>query len=924
MHRIYIVFILTLLSLNAAAQKTHHSVEGRVVESFSGDNMGGVAVELLNEDSVLIDTTMTVEIPKEILEQEPTLAYVQGSYSFVVNKPGRYIIRVSKDGYETACTDFVIHSKRERHVAVKDIRIMRSVMSLPEVDVVATKIKMVYKGDTLVYNADAFRVAEGSMLDALIAMLPGASIDANGQISVNGLPIESLLVNGQDFFNGSPKLALQNLPAYSVSKIKIYNREGPTSRMMGRDMGDSDHVMDVRLKKEYATGYMANGEAGGGTKQRYKLRAFGMRHNKINRTIAFANINNLNDNRRIGDNGNWQSGALPSGVLTTKSAGLSHMHTFGQFSNFITNNTYTRTDNNNTSRSDTRTFLEGGDVMRQSTADNTAMAEDFRSMNSFRIEGEGNYIQGRVNASYTKRRNTGLATSETGDETSIANTLLNRSAASGNTLNINTSIHGAKKLYIDMLELDAAFAYERTVMDEFGLYDMRFGNGQQPSFHNRYKDNSRHNMSTEAKLQYNYILGSKTLKPYYNIKYRYNRTNNMMYRLDLLDYAGSTDFGILPSTSDMLADAIESNNSYNYRERTFDHTAGLRLEWNFRKKGIGSLTLNMPVRWTTKRLKGFRLENLDIHRTATFFEPDFIIAMAKDPNTMFTQIRLSYLSETPQMQMMVDCADNSNPLFIQTGNPHLKNIHHLTASASLRHHWNTKSRIDAGLSYMLTKNAVAYGFVYNRQDGITTIRPENVNGNWRIGGNATYSMNIGKKTTLSNAFSTMFIHSVDLASAEGSDVSDRSSVNNLNMANTLKMDTEFSNGWTMGLNAKVRWNNATSERTGFSKVNATDFSFGMNAMINLPWKMQLTTDINQYFHRGYEMSGMNTEELVWNARLTKSVMKGRLLFAIEGFDILGKLSSRRCHINSQGRTETWTNTIPRYAMLSVTFNLTKK
>lgn len=88
--------------------------------------------------------------------------------------------------------------------------------------------------------------------------------------------------------------------------------------------------------------------------------------------------------------------------------------------------------------------------------------------------------------------------------------------------------------------------------------------------------------------------------------------------------------------------------------------------------------------------------------------------------------------------------------------------------------------------------------------------------------------------------------------------------------------------------------------------------------------MQLTIDINHYFHRGYEMSGMNTEELVWNARLTKSVMKGRMLFAVEGFDILGELSSRRFHINSQGRTETWTNTIPRYVMFSVTFNLTKK
>ena len=103
-------------------------------------------------------------------------------------------------------------------------------------------------------------------------------------------------------------------------------------------------------------------------------------------------------------------------------------------------------------------------------------------------------------------------------------------------------------------------------------------------------------------------------------------------------------------------------------------------------------------------------------------------------------------------------------------------------------------------------------------------------------------------------------------------------------------------------------------------MNATDFSFGMNAMVNLSLQMQLTTDINHYFRRGYEMSGMNTEELVWNARLTKSVMKGRMLFAVEGFDILGELSSRRFHINSQGRTETWTNTIPRYVKFSVTFN----
>ena len=196
--------------------------------------------------------------------------------------------------------------------------------------------------------------------------------------------------------------------------------------------------------------------------------------------------------------------------------------------------------------------------------------------------------------------------------------MLNRGAASGNTLSLNAFMNGAKKLYIDMLELETAFAYERTVTDEFGLYDMAFGDGQQPSFCNRYKGNSRHKVSAKAQLQYVYILGDKTLKPYYSIDYRYNRTNNMTYRLNLIDYAGSSDFGILPSVSDILADAIEGDNSYSYRERMLDHTAGLRMEWNFRKEGIGSLTLNLPLRWSGNSLKGFRQENLDIHRNGIF------------------------------------------------------------------------------------------------------------------------------------------------------------------------------------------------------------------------------------------------------------------------------------------------------------------
>ena len=89
----------------------------------------------------------------------------------------------------------------------------------------ASLVKMVVDHDTIVYNAGAFQLAEGSMLDGLIKQLPGAEIRDN-RIYVNGEFVQSLLVNGKDFFKGDPAIALENLPAYMVNKIKGWTVTG--------------------------------------------------------------------------------------------------------------------------------------------------------------------------------------------------------------------------------------------------------------------------------------------------------------------------------------------------------------------------------------------------------------------------------------------------------------------------------------------------------------------------------------------------------------------------------------------------------------------------------------------------------------------------------------------------------------------------
>lgn len=189
----------------------------------------------------------------------------------------------------------------------------------------SSRVKFYHKGDTLIFDADAFNTADGSMLDALIRQLPGVELKSNGQILVNGRLVESLLLNGEYFFRGKNELMLENLPAYTVKNIKVYERPDEISRLTGQDRGGKDYVMDVRLKKEYSIGWLMNVEGGAGSKDRYLARLFALRFSNHSRLALFGNMNNLNDNRKPGENDGWTPEAMPIGFLATKRAGIDYL-----------------------------------------------------------------------------------------------------------------------------------------------------------------------------------------------------------------------------------------------------------------------------------------------------------------------------------------------------------------------------------------------------------------------------------------------------------------------------------------------------------------------------------------------------------------------------------------------------------------------
>lgn len=179
---------------------------------------------------------------------------------YVPNEDAEYTLSAYAPGFENVTCPVSIkkHGNRDIDIELDDLIFEREGTQLKEVVVTASKVKFYARGDTMVYNADAFLLPEGTMLDVLIKQLPGVEIRDGGEIYVNGKYVESLLLNGSDFFDGNKQLMLKNLASYTVKDISVYDKMSEKSKLAEQNLGDSEYVMDVKLKRDYMSGFVGN------------------------------------------------------------------------------------------------------------------------------------------------------------------------------------------------------------------------------------------------------------------------------------------------------------------------------------------------------------------------------------------------------------------------------------------------------------------------------------------------------------------------------------------------------------------------------------------------------------------------------------------------------------------------------------------
>lgn len=972
MKQILVIIFCFLPFLQASSQKngllqfskteTNYIVYGQVQDFITRQPLVDVKSQILTEDSVLLFEWVT--------SHQNGMQDMKLPFILLIPKEGSYLLRFNKDGYEETIIPYKVSKLRKSESSMKHspvlLRRSPKVKTLKGVTIKATKVKFYVHGDTLVYNADAFQLEEGSMLDALIRQLPGTELKDDGRIFVNGKQVESLLLNGEDFFKKDRTIMLENLPTYMVNKVQVYEKEGQTSQLLGKNIGDQQLVMDVRLKKQYEIGWMGNIEAAGGTHERYLARLFALRFTAHSRLSAFANVNNLNDKQRPGVSSEWMP-EISEGLSTTHNGGVDYLindrrNRFKLEGEAVVNHTDTRNEERTTSQS----YLPNGDAYGRNRYAAYAHSLNMSTNHTWTFSPE--WVNFIVRPTFTFAKTQGdkaglaamaehelysnetldtlLAPDVTPDKLAgIINRTRSQQKYNGHDLTAGMQMQASIKLphTMDKLMVETRGYYTDNLQYNYThkLYD--YPKESIPiDRRNEYGRNGANNHSVAAKLTYvSWVMGHNwTLMPSYEYATDRTKQQNRLYRLDYLtsDVSEWPELGVLPSVSDWMEQTFDPHHSVFATAKNNYHVVALKMHKEEFQNNHWRFDFNFPLSIDRKHLEYYRPALVDTAfvKQYLFFRPSLMARhnwhrQSKDGYLLAThELELNYEMgmDAPTMSYFVDVRTDDNPLQVFTGNNNLEVMYRHRWSAGYKWNNTKKHRLfAASADYQLTQNAVAMGYSYNRETGVYTYRPENVNGNQNVSGRLNFSTPIDKHEhlMLDLNINVSYLHSVDLSSDAVDETFKKSYVNTTYLTPGIRLNYSISKV-RIGGKASVTYTHQTSMREGFFPLNAADFNYGLTFIADISKGWQLSTDATMYSRRGYTDSEMNSDNFVWNIRVAKKFMKGRLNLMLDGFDVLNNLSNINRHINAQGHTETWYMSIPRYAMLHAVyrFNISPK
>lgn len=849
--------------------------------------------------------------------------------SFHAKKESPYLLKVSYIGMKP---EFRALNTGKTKIHVGNI-VLTEGLELSEVVVTAPIKEVELVGDTTVINADAYRIPEGSNLEELVKKIPGLEYDRQNKTLVyNGLPIAEINVNGEAFFAGNHALALENLPADLVSRIKVYDKRSEMEKFMGIKTGEENYVLDLQTKKEFNGTLMTSVAAGKGNNKKKEaelisnfFKTGGENLSVIaksgNRNMTSANKDNRQDNVAV--------------IFLKKFGKKIHLNGNVMYSNAI---------NGNEGTSYYEQYLKTGNRYRYATSDrhNTnrmastmlSMKWNIDKMTLLNLSGSFSAMKGTNGsdsrqATYNENPELDITAPFNGEENGqtendirVNGIRMNSRSTSANRqyflnadltrrLNEKGSSLGLTMQYSEGRGKNEAFSVSSTTY--YQLQD-EWGNDS-VLYRNQYYDSPNRNRKFSLGLILTQPL-HKSLRAQLSYKFRRENQNNDRNTYDLSRFFDGTDDEPLYTLPEGYEAAYTDSLSNRSRSHTTAHEVALHLNYTDRTWEINAGLSVVPERQSLDQKTG-RMQ-ADTLRTSVNYYPAVTVLWHKKK----TRVQLSYEGDTkqPGLTELLTLTDNSDPLNITRGNPSLRPSYNQRVRLEAR---DTKIGLNGDMTWANTVNSVTRAVTYNTQTGGIESYPVNVNGNWNARATVRYQKRIKRRFSVTARTGASFSQNVSLINEGQQEMPERSTTHNTTLNANLRFGYQPQWGG-FDLTGDWRFRHSTNllRETG---DYTRDYRLGVNAYADLPGGIQLRSDVDYSFRNGTNITPGEDDQVVWNASLSWRFLKQKKAeLSFYWADILSQKKNFTRSVSSSGLSERHTQQIGSWFMLSFKYRFNKQ
>ena len=933
-----LLFLVAAQLFAATSFAQTSSISGTVANAFDSIPLSGANIVLTKNDSN---------------KGRGVIADFDGNFSFDNVTDGAFLLKISYVGYQDFTRKIRVNG---RPIQLGILPLQEEVEELKEAVVTGQAVRVLQKGDTLQYNANAYKTLPDASAEDLLEKMPTVVIE-NGKVQAEGEDVKQVLVDGKRFFGDDPTAAIRNLPAEVIDKIEIFDKQSDQAEFTGFDDGETSKTINIVTKADRRNGQFGKIYVGYGSEDKYqaggninlfsgdqRISIIGMANNVNQQNFSTEDLLGVvgssgggrgggqggrgggqggRGGGQGGGRGGNSSGASANdflvgqqaGITDTQSGGINFTDEWGDKVDVSASYFFNRSDNVSDQLMSQQFFDDGGFnelYDEKSSSQNTNTNHRFNGQLDFEIDSLN---------SLTWRPKLSFQTND-GIQSIFGQTLLGADVLNQTDNDFNADL-SALSFSNDLIWKHKFTKPRRTLSvrlntrfspkkgESYLFSENSFGN--QPAdtlLIDQYATLDLNSWNASANLQYTEPLGEKSmLMLNYRTSYQQEESNKETF-----------DFNEETTQYDLFDQGLSNVFSNDY----FTQQAG--GGYNYRSGGL-TLMARANLQWA----------NLLNEQTAPFentYENTFwnVLPMAMLRYTISRKenLRLAYRTNTqlPSIEQLQNVVDNNNPLQLTVGNPDLVQSygHNLFARY-------TKSNTDrASVFFAMVGGSLTNGYIANStylsgydlpelegfeaQEGAQLTRPVNLDGQWALRSFMTYGFPVSALKSNLN---------IDLTSSFGR------TPGIVNDALNYSNSTTVGAGLTLGSSFNDRLDFTLSSRSNYNTVGNSLVATGNTQYFNQNTRLKFNaiigsgfvfrTDLTHQWYTGLDET-FDQNYLLWNMSIGKKVFKNdRGEISLSVFDLLDQNNSLTRNATETYIEDVQTNVLQQYFMLGFKYDL---